>query len=162
VNRQILRPLLKYPKSEILAYAKKQRLVWHEDVSNSSDDYLRNYLRNGFLQRLTAKDSRQMLRHIGEIEKADRIIDKHIAKISQIILNGDTIDRNSFSVLPAGIGDEVVVYWLRQKRLRDIDRKTISRVSNAIRTNRASTTYVVRKNLALAFTAKTAKFKAVV
>lgn len=44
-SADIVRPLLHMRKSEILAYAKKHQLSWHEDSTNLSDDYLRNRLR---------------------------------------------------------------------------------------------------------------------
>ena len=43
---RILRPLLRFPKSEIINYAKNNGLSWREDASNAKDSYLRNALRN--------------------------------------------------------------------------------------------------------------------
>lgn len=41
----IVRPLLHTHKTEILAYAKANKLLWHEDSTNQSDDYMRNRIR---------------------------------------------------------------------------------------------------------------------
>lgn len=41
----ILRPLTDFSKLDILDYAKKQNLTWHEDSTNQSDKYLRNRIR---------------------------------------------------------------------------------------------------------------------
>ena len=40
-NERILRPLLPFYKSEIIAYAQTHQIPWREDRSNQSDDYQR-------------------------------------------------------------------------------------------------------------------------
>lgn len=45
VNDQIIRPLKPFSRNEILEYAKKEKLYWREDSSNSKTDYLRNKIR---------------------------------------------------------------------------------------------------------------------
>ncbi len=44
-NDFILRPLLPYSKSEILAFAQQNALKWREDASNQNPKYARNFLR---------------------------------------------------------------------------------------------------------------------
>lgn len=41
----ILRPLLGFTKNELIEYAQRHELVWHEDSTNSDERYLRNKLR---------------------------------------------------------------------------------------------------------------------
>jgi len=48
-NQTIIRPLLKYRKSEIIAFAKSIELAWREDETNHESDYLRNQIRNEVL-----------------------------------------------------------------------------------------------------------------
>jgi len=45
-NETIIRPLLPFSRSEIVAFAEENRLQWREDSSNASTDYLRNKLRH--------------------------------------------------------------------------------------------------------------------
>lgn len=45
-NGNIIRPLLPFSRNEIEAFAKENKLEWHEDSSNASDKYLRNKLRH--------------------------------------------------------------------------------------------------------------------
>lgn len=45
-RREIVRPLLRYPKSAIYDYALRHRLEWVEDSTNHSKQYLRNRLRD--------------------------------------------------------------------------------------------------------------------
>tara|TARA_B100000029_G_scaffold151969_1_gene147066 strand:- start:747 stop:2057 length:1311 start_codon:yes stop_codon:yes gene_type:complete len=42
---RILRPMLKFTKSDILEYAKEKKIVWIEDLSNKNKNFLRNRLR---------------------------------------------------------------------------------------------------------------------
>lgn len=60
LDSDIFRPLTHMSKSEILNYAKRHNLKWHEDSTNTSDAYLRNRIR----QRLSSLDDdskRQLL-----------------------------------------------------------------------------------------------------
>ena len=45
----LVRPLLIFDKQEIINYAEKQRISWREDVSNASNKYVRNKIRNKVL-----------------------------------------------------------------------------------------------------------------
>ena len=45
-ENRILRPLLKFTKNEIYAFAKENSIDFREDKSNEKDDYLRNKIRN--------------------------------------------------------------------------------------------------------------------
>ncbi|MBL6647031.1 MAG: tRNA lysidine(34) synthetase TilS [Flavobacteriaceae bacterium] len=42
----LLRPLLAFQKKEILSYASQYEIPWREDLSNNTDDYLRNRIRH--------------------------------------------------------------------------------------------------------------------
>jgi tRNA(Ile)-lysidine synthase len=48
-NNTIVRPLLPFTKSEIVSFAKEKKLKWHEDSSNASDKYSRNFFRNAII-----------------------------------------------------------------------------------------------------------------
>lgn len=62
---EIIRPLLTYPRSEILAYAKHHDLSWIEDDSNTDTQLFRNYLRQDILPRIEKKwpNYRKSLHH---------------------------------------------------------------------------------------------------
>ena len=45
-NANIVRPLLKFSKKDILNYAKQNDLEWREDASNKEKKYVRNKLRH--------------------------------------------------------------------------------------------------------------------
>ena len=48
----LLRPLRSLPKKELIQYAQAQGVLWREDSSNASDDYLRNALRHHVIPEL--------------------------------------------------------------------------------------------------------------
>lgn len=45
-ENRVLRPLLKFSKDEIYAFAKENNIEFREDLSNKKNDYLRNKIRN--------------------------------------------------------------------------------------------------------------------
>ena len=51
-NGRILRPLLPFYKSEIIAYAQVHQIPWREDRSNQSNDYQRNAMRHHVIPEL--------------------------------------------------------------------------------------------------------------
>lgn len=60
LDSDIIRPLTNLSKLEILDYAKKYQLKWHEDSTNSSDKYLRNRVRQK-VKALGDDEKRQLL-----------------------------------------------------------------------------------------------------
>lgn len=52
-RNQIVRPLLDFTKDELKEYALNNKLAWREDISNASNKYRRNLLRNEVIPYLT-------------------------------------------------------------------------------------------------------------
>ncbi len=50
----LIRPLLSFSRSDLVAYAGKRRLTWHEDASNESRKYARNAIRHDVLPAIKA------------------------------------------------------------------------------------------------------------
>lgn len=48
-NEKIIRPLLVFGRNEIESYAEVNKIMWREDSSNASDDYLRNKIRHNLI-----------------------------------------------------------------------------------------------------------------
>ena len=51
-KERIIRPLLFANRAMIMDYAEEKKIPWHEDASNLSDDYHRNFLRHHVIPRL--------------------------------------------------------------------------------------------------------------
>jgi tRNA(Ile)-lysidine synthase len=77
----IIRPLLFSNKEEITAFAKKQKLKYREDSSNTSDKYLRNKIRKKMiplLKELNPKIDSVLLDDIQRLREVERIFRKEI------------------------------------------------------------------------------------
>jgi len=46
INEKTIRPLLLFSREEIEKYANENQIIWREDSSNASDNYLRNKIRH--------------------------------------------------------------------------------------------------------------------
>lgn len=55
-NGHIYRPLLPFRKSELVRYAKENRIDWREDASNQKDIYLRNRIRQQIIPAMDSLD----------------------------------------------------------------------------------------------------------
>ena len=57
LNEKVVRPLLNFPREEILKYAQEKNIRWREDSSNKTTDYLRNKLRIEVIPKLKEADA---------------------------------------------------------------------------------------------------------
>ncbi|HLA49428.1 MAG TPA: tRNA lysidine(34) synthetase TilS [Candidatus Saccharimonadales bacterium] len=155
LNPKIIRPLLNIPKAEILEYAQKHHLQWREDITNIETRYLRNYIRQHLMAVLTNKQRQEILDNINKVAKLNNLIEQDIATLSHTHLT--ELDRQQFIMLPSDVSEELLAWWLRNNQLRDFDRKTIKRLSTAIKTAPAGSVHDVLKGRRLKLTAKAAK-----
>src|SRR5690606_2720528 len=51
-NEKVIRPLLKFSRREIEAFAREKKIHWREDSSNLDSKYLRNQIRNEIVPRM--------------------------------------------------------------------------------------------------------------
>lgn len=148
-NSKIYRPLLDIPKKEILAYAKSNKIQWREDETNSDTIYLRNYIRQKITKNLDVEKRQKIISNLDKVAKINKIINQEIATLSQ---NRQELDRQEFIMLPSEVSDELLIHWLRTNNLKDFNRKTITRLSTAIKTAKAGTRHKVIKNRSLVLT----------
>lgn len=76
---KLIRPLLHFEKSELTAFAKKNGIIWREDVSNASTDYLRNTLRHGIVHtfsELAPSANANFAKSMDFLEQADAYFEK--------------------------------------------------------------------------------------
>ena len=76
----IIRPLITFRKKDLLQYAQENGLKWREDVSNQSNDYLRNILRNQVITAVEANlpDVRERLRYsIGSLNDSHLLLEDY-------------------------------------------------------------------------------------
>jgi tRNA(Ile)-lysidine synthase len=68
----VVRPLLAASRAQVLAYARRFRLVWREDPSNADHRYARSRLRHAWLPGLARDFNPGLLRAIGDLAEAQR------------------------------------------------------------------------------------------
>jgi tRNA(Ile)-lysidine synthetase-like protein len=157
-NKRIVRPLLGYSKDRVYEYAKKQSLKWLEDPTNQNNDYLRNYLRNILMPKLTPRQKSSIILNIDKVANIENVMTSEIANLSHIICDESIIDRSKFINLPIDLGNELIVFWLRRNKMLHYDKKTVNRVSDALRTSKHGTICHVKGGLKVEINSKSAQF----
>lgn len=130
----IVRPLLHVPKQAIRDYAVANQLEWHEDRTNASLAYLRNYIRLKLLPRFSTADRKHLRSLIDATKESNEEIDAMLATLLQVQPDADTLHRQQVIMLPYDISKELLAAWLRAHDLRSFDKKTIERITVAVKT----------------------------
>lgn len=129
-QHDILRPLMNKRKDDLLQYANEHDLQWREDSTNTDERFLRNYIRLNVMPILNKKRE-DLLQINTSIEKIYHDIDLRIANLlyGQRVLN-----RTKFTYLPYIVQLEFTRAWLMSHGVTELDRKTIERITVAIKT----------------------------
>jgi tRNA(Ile)-lysidine synthase len=149
-RHDVLRPLRRLTKQEIIDYARQNGLVWREDSTNKDEVYLRNYVRRRIVPRLTKADQKKLHDIIRNLQKTSRELDTLLVKYLHLQSVGGRLDRNEFNHLPHSVAREVMAAWLRAHGLKAIDSKMLERLVVAAKTGKpgqktdASNGYVLR------------------
>ena len=120
------RPLLSTTKKEILDYAKKNKLEWREDSTNTNTDYLRNWVRHTIVPKLTPADRKKFLSVHETLSKHNPAIDKLLA--SYIQKEVDKLPKNDVVNADHTLAKELIANWLRANGIREFDQKNIERI----------------------------------
>lgn len=158
LNSNVRRPLLGWTKEDILKYARQNGLKWREDDSNRDETILRNYIRRRIMPRLSEGERQSIVNNLDKIAALDSEINLHVAKLSQKITKDGYINRRAFTALPVDLGNEMVLFWLRQRSGRQPDKKTVRRLNLALRASRGGSDYPVDSGLDLSIGKATARF----
>ena len=143
-NIRIIRPLLKIAKKEVLNYAHEHKLKWREDPSNLDTKILRNYLRLKIIPKMDLQQRQKILKDIDNVAKINIAVDREIAILSQSVVKNGKIERSKFALLPTEVTQELVVYWLRQHDIAQIDSHSVSRLAVFIKTGKPGTNASVK------------------
>lgn len=73
---KIVRPLLKYTKSDLKDYCDENDVSYGIDESNLSDDYQRNRIRHDVIEKMSLREKNELVREINSINKENRILNK--------------------------------------------------------------------------------------
>jgi len=89
---RIIRPLLNFSRAEIEAYARQNRLNWHEDETNKDISYDRNYVRHHILP-LLARLNPEYLSSIHRTTHLQRQIDEHFKEEAYRLMKETDVER---------------------------------------------------------------------
>ena len=143
----MIRPLLRVPKRDLIAYARDQGLEWREDSTNQDESYLRNYVRHRLLSRFDEAARIRLGQLVEDAAVTNRKIDTLLVKQLRAQPVEGTLDRQWFNHLPHAVAREVLATWLRQHGLRDFDSKTLERLVIAAKVGAAGKTFPIRAGL---------------
>jgi len=124
------------PKESIYHYAKSHQLQWNEDSTNTDTRYLRNKIRHTIVANMTADQRQQALHVIVQAQANNSAIEKELTGLLRKGLHKGqpVVNRRWFLLLPHIIANEVVYALLKKTQAKDIDEKTIERITVAIKT----------------------------
>ncbi|HET9098481.1 MAG TPA: tRNA lysidine(34) synthetase TilS [Candidatus Saccharimonadales bacterium] len=137
------RPLLGYDKTEIIGYAQAHAVAWREDETNTDTNYLRNYIRQAVIPRLSPGERESLMSIISRQRRINHEID---AILEEILIDQEekaTIDRMWFNQLPHQVCREVLATWFRTEGVNGFDRKTIERLVVAAKAGKNGRQYPV-------------------
>jgi len=146
MDSDIWRPLTDMTKSEIIDYAKKHNLTWREDITNTSDKYLRNRIR-----RQTNKldgDTKQQLLGLWSTQKSLKAsIDKELVKL---VDNGPNYSRYFFTYLDSAMAIECLRFVVDARLTRPQLQKTL----HAIKTISPNKVFQAANGVKIKFTSR--------
>ncbi|MFA6569720.1 MAG: tRNA lysidine(34) synthetase TilS [Bacteroidota bacterium] len=155
-NVLMVRPLLCVTKTEIIEYANRRGLKWHEDETNNLSLYLRNKIRNDLMPKIITEFSPSMVEILNRtarlMQGADRFISEQIKNIINEITTDKTSDRFSIKIpvlqtLDEFVQGEVLQLAITSKyHIQPLPLQTIDRIMNLIKSPVGST-IEINKNL---------------
>ncbi|MFM1536242.1 tRNA lysidine(34) synthetase TilS [Helcococcus ovis] len=92
IDGKIIRPLLNFKKEEILEYAKKNKLEYHQDYTNFENIYTRNSIRNELIPIIKEKYSKNIYDSILNLSKYSIEYNEYINNKLNEKLNGLDIE----------------------------------------------------------------------
>lgn len=122
-DKPYFRPLLSFPKKELLTYCQQRNATFCYDESNDSADYLRNRVRLQIMPVLACVDNRfedNLLKSIGQLQADNDLLETitrdYFNKIFIWTEKGFIGSRESFSQLPVRLQQRLVLSWLIQEK----------------------------------------------
>lgn len=122
----VLRPLLKIPKSELIAYAEANNLGWQEDSTNHDTRYTRNHVRHRLLPTLSETEKGQLVETLAELTGVNSQIDNQLVNHLHTQPVAGELDRHWYIMLPHTVSSEIMMTWLRSREINDLDKKRLS------------------------------------
>lgn len=116
---QLLRPMLKLTKDQIIRYAKEQNLVWVEDCTNQDNKYLRNHIRHNIVEKIDKPTRKKLLSIIVRHYNINQQIDIQLNYLLKRYCtpgptkNSTLLPRHLLIMLPHNVAYELLQMWLK-------------------------------------------------
>lgn len=136
---EIIRPLIALKKDQIIDYAVNNNLEWREDITNQSDKYLRNRIR----QKLATADPDHKSKLL-ELLKKTKNDNKEIDQILSLMLRPD-LPKKYLLDLDHATSKELLAQWLRMHNI-DFDKKLIDQLIVKAHTGRVGSIFILKNN----------------
>ncbi|MFO0920693.1 MAG: tRNA lysidine(34) synthetase TilS [Candidatus Saccharimonadales bacterium] len=133
-KNSVLRPVLHLTKADLVNHAKVHEIEWREDTTNKDIRYLRNYIRHQIIPKLSEGQRKSLLYHINKSKEINREIDEIMTSLLHVQPKLNKLNRKWFVLLPYAVSMEVMVVWLKKHKIKDVDKKTIQRLTNFAKT----------------------------
>lgn len=140
-DKRITRPLLKRTKSELIAYASKNRLEWVEDETNQGDQYRRNQIR-----RQTALLSSEGRRQLYDLRQNQARLK---TGISRELEESDfpIANRYFITMIAPEVARELLYSWVVQKYQISLLGQQLSSMLYGIKLGRPGTVWQIGQGL---------------
>lgn len=146
MDSDVIRPLTNITKLEILDYARKHELAWHEDSTNATDKYLRNRIRQ-VTNKLDVDARLQLLGLWAEQKYLKQLIDDEVASL---IGKGPMYNRYFFTHIDSSSGMEC----LRKITDARLTRPQLVKALHAVKTIMPNKTYQAGGGVKFNFTSR--------
>lgn len=146
LDSDILRPLLRLTKNDLIEYARQHGLGWREDSTNASDAYLRNRIRKSAVA-LDDETKRELLALRSQQVEGKRLIEK---EVTALVGQGPTYSRYFFSHIPV----KVAIECLRYITDAQLTRPQLERALLAIKTAQPKSAYQAGSGVTFDFTTR--------
>ena len=135
-NNRIIRPFLKFKKSELLEYAQQNKLPWVEDKSNQENDFSRNIIRNKLLPLIQQSWPRvtDSLAKFSNIAREQNEILLEVANddLTNVSLSRNIVCINQLLELSKARQKNVIHYWISSKENNNYSRATNQEIEELI------------------------------
>jgi tRNA(Ile)-lysidine synthase len=100
INDNIVRPLLKFSREEILFFAKENKILWREDQSNAATKYIRNKIRHAVLpvlKEINPSLLETFSKTLENLQESKQLVKDRITAISKEVIERQETSRDEDS-----------------------------------------------------------------
>lgn len=133
----IVRPLIDTSKSQIIEYAIRHGINWHEDSTNEDVRYLRNYVRLRFVQAMLPDARKEFIDLYKKQLVLDGSISQELDNVLPIFVKGEGLSRYQLIMAGREVSGEVICGFLGAR----LQTGTLTRIRHFVCTARPGKHY---------------------